>query len=230
MAMSSIPTPASSSAWRPPSSTAGVRVKLSRYDTNGCSWQSVPGVGEHPAIPGHAEALGRLGRAHDHGGGHVDVVVRVHVLAVRQRRPCGSAVSSCGSPRPTSTRGSQAYGLPAATSLKRAHSSLTWTRCSSGLRRRRRGPPSRTSGTAAPAGRRRARPRPGGSCRGRRRAWSAAGPRVPSASRGSRRSCGPACGCATPRHRRARRCRAGRRPARERWVDERCGVLPPAVV
>ena len=45
MPMSSMPTPARSSACLPPSSIAGVRANVSRLETYGCSWQSVPECG-----------------------------------------------------------------------------------------------------------------------------------------------------------------------------------------
>ena len=68
--------------------------------------------------------------------------------------------------------------------------------------RRRRGSRSRTSGRSAPAGTRRARPRPGGSCRGRSPSitggWSSGA--FGQSQRGVS-ACGPASACATPRRR-----------------------------
>ena len=212
MATSSMPMPASSSARRPPSSTAGVRANVSRLETYGCSWQSVPACGKTHRSRGDAEPLGRLDRADDHGGGHVDVVVGVHVLAVRAGRRggcCGDVVRISSAVLASRI---QAYGLSAATSLKPRPQLADGDEVVVGRRaRRRRGSPSRTSGRSAPAGTRRARPPPGGSCRGRRRASPAAGRRAPSASRGWRRSCGRASASATPRRRRGRRRRGRRR-------------------
>ena len=129
----------------------------------------------------------------------------------------------------------QAFGLSAATSLKRAHSSAIFTLVLvDASRRRRRAARSRTSGTPAPA------------CTMPRldlgrvvhrqvaRRSIAAGSAPSGGLRPVERRAvlaGPPCGCATPRRRRGSPGRAS--PAwisRGRRLTSVCGLLPPLVV
>ena len=126
MAMSSMPTPASSRARRPPSSIAGVRANVSRWDTNLCSWQSVPDCGNtqrSSAMPNRRAASTEhmmiaapmstsLFEFIDFGYGQSDHPVRSRVTVVISSGDLASRI--------------HAYSLPAATWLRSDHSAPRW--------------------------------------------------------------------------------------------------------
>ncbi len=76
--------PASSSASRPPISIAGVGCEGVAVGDEVVFVAVRAGMRKDPTILRHTEPPGRLDRAHDHCGGHVDLVVRVQQLRVRE--------------------------------------------------------------------------------------------------------------------------------------------------
>ena len=84
-----------------------------------------PGQGKDPSVLRHPGPAGRFHRAEDEGGPLVDSIVGIEVASGRETTPSGWWDRPCAVPRPSVARRDHAYGLPAATSEKRAHNSDT---------------------------------------------------------------------------------------------------------
>ena len=128
-----MPTPASSSARLPPSSMAGVRANVSRLETYGCSWQSVP-------ESGNTQRSRLTPRRSAASTEHMMIAAAMSTSLLEfMYLRYGSPMRRLLGRRRADLLGVlasriHAAGLSAATALNRAHSSLTRTRCSSGSR------------------------------------------------------------------------------------------------
>jgi hypothetical protein len=127
-----MPMPASSSALRPPSSTAGVAAKSQRWDRNGCSLQSVPAWGNTHRSSGtpswRARSTLHMISAAAMSTSLLEFIVFVYGNPII--RLVGPGVRICSA---VIALRIQAFGLAAATWEKRAHSPLMAARCSSTL-------------------------------------------------------------------------------------------------